>query len=107
MTVELVAAVEPGAVGFFCSGYCSVSRFLNMAVKVTPKPAAGPSSDGLSSDSGISVQLPSDWLAPLFALPLAPFSASSNCCCGAVAWGTRLRRRGTGGSCWPGSGGTG
>lgn len=102
MAVELVAAVEAGAVGFFCSGYCSVSRFLNMALKVTPKPAAGPSSDGLSSDSGISVQLPSTWLAPW----LAPFSASASSC-GGVARGTRLRRRGTGGSSWPGSGGTG
>src|SRR5215212_639024 len=30
-----------GAVVFCCSGYCSVSRFLNMALKVTPKPATG------------------------------------------------------------------
>src|SRR5690242_11809236 len=30
-----------GAVVFSCSGYCSVSRFLNMALKVTPKPATG------------------------------------------------------------------
>lgn len=100
MPVELVAAVEAGAVGFFCSGYCSVSRFLNMAVKVTPKPAAGPSKDGLScSGSDISDQLPSDWLAPL--------SASCSGSAGGCTCGTRLRRRGTGGNCWPGSGGTG
>ena len=41
MAVELVPAVEAGGVGFSCSGYCSVSRFLNMALKVTPKPATG------------------------------------------------------------------
>lgn len=41
MPVELVAPVEAGAVVFCCSGYCSVSRFLNMALKVTPKPATG------------------------------------------------------------------
>src|SRR5690242_16724942 len=40
-----------GAVGFLYSGYCSVSRFLNMALKVTPKPATG------SRNSGIAVLL--------------------------------------------------
>src|SRR5690349_9519530 len=38
-----------GAVVFFCSGYCSVSRFLNMALKVTPKPATGFWKPGLVS----------------------------------------------------------
>src|SRR3954453_6934888 len=38
-----------GAVVFFCSGYCSVSRFLNMALKVTPKPATGFMKPGLVS----------------------------------------------------------
>src|SRR5882672_8957289 len=36
-----------GAVGFLYSGYCSVSRFLNMALKVTPKPATGPRNSGI------------------------------------------------------------
>src|SRR5690606_3727265 len=38
-----------GAVTFCCSGYCSVSRFLNMALKVTPKPATGFRKPGLVS----------------------------------------------------------
>src|SRR6266545_2644636 len=38
-----------GAVVFCCSGYCSVSRFLNMALKVTPKPATGFMKPGLVS----------------------------------------------------------
>src|SRR5690606_21270013 len=38
-----------GAVVFCCSGYCSVSRFLNMALKVTPKPATGFRKPGLVS----------------------------------------------------------
>src|SRR4051794_33235856 len=38
-----------GAVVFCCSGYCSVSRFLNMALKVTPKPATGFWKPGLVS----------------------------------------------------------
>src|SRR3954453_22438018 len=37
-----------GAVGFLYSGYCSVSRFLNMALKVTPKPATGPRNSGIA-----------------------------------------------------------
>src|SRR5919112_2507455 len=38
-----------GAVVLGCSGYCSVSRFLNMALKVTPKPATGFWKPGLVS----------------------------------------------------------
>src|SRR3954468_2481418 len=30
-----------GAVGFFSNGYCSVTTFLNIVRKVTPKPAIG------------------------------------------------------------------
>src|SRR6478736_4257883 len=38
-----------GAVVFCSSGYCSVRRFLNMALKVTPKPATGFWKPGLVS----------------------------------------------------------
>ncbi len=37
-----------GAVGFFSNGYCSVTTFLNMVRKVTPKPATGSQNCSLS-----------------------------------------------------------
>src|SRR3954470_5638816 len=38
-----------GAVGFFSSGYCSVTTFLNIVEKVTPNPLTGSSSPRASS----------------------------------------------------------
>src|SRR5262249_18893818 len=35
-----------GAVGFFSSGYWTVSTFLNICRKVTPKPLTGPRNSG-------------------------------------------------------------
>src|SRR5690242_21363207 len=46
-----------GAVGFLYSGYCSVSRFLNMALKVTPKPATGAGREGDSDGNPCSADL--------------------------------------------------
>src|SRR3954471_21873061 len=38
-----------GAVGFFSSGYCSVTTFLNIVEKVTPKPFTPSSAPGACS----------------------------------------------------------
>src|SRR6476646_4523560 len=41
-----------GAVGIFSKGYCSVTTFLNMVRKVTPKPATGSQRDSLMPFDG-------------------------------------------------------
>ncbi len=51
-----------GAVGFFSNGYCSVTTFLNMVRKVTPKPAIG--SQNCSLRVGIYSRFPSAVAVP-------------------------------------------
>src|SRR6187402_3024994 len=47
-----------GAVGIFSNGYCSVTTFLNMVRKVTPKPATGSQNcSRRERDSAIGVPL--------------------------------------------------